>query len=290
MKHRAAGRKPLRETTTTRLTLSVKEENALVDWVFRLHRLGVPARPSRLVEMAEYIRQSRSAKKLPPLGKNWASRFIKRHPTIKTVLSQKIDKIRWDCVSKESCEKWFNHFEETVREHRILDSNVYNMDEKGCVLGLSERAKVLIPSESQEAYKKQPGNRESVTIIECVNGAGEVIPPFIIWSAKEHRNNWIPLSLDKSMDGTVFATSPNGYTDHELSYEWVSKVFHPATVQRCRGHTKLLVMDGHSSHLTGNLLGFCHDNNILPICLPSHTTHVLQPLDDASGHWHTTIE
>ena len=81
------------------------------------------------------------------------------------------------------------------------------------------------------------------------------------------------------MDGTVFATSPNGYTDHELSYEWVSKIFHPATIERCRGHTRLLVMDGHSSHLTGDLLGFCHDNNILPICLPSHTTHVLQPLD-----------
>jgi hypothetical protein len=118
------------------------------------------------------------------------------------------------------------------------------MDEKGCVLGLSERAKVLIPAKSHVAYKQQPGNRESVTIIECVNGAGEVIPPFIIWSAKEHRNNWIPLSLDKSMDGTVFATSPNGYTDHELSFEWVSKVFHPATVRRCRGHTRLLVMDG----------------------------------------------
>jgi len=106
-----------------------------------------------------------------------------------------------------------------------------------------------------------------------------VIPPFIIWSAKEHRNNWVPLSLDKSMDGTVFAVSPNGYTDHELSFEWISKVFHPATAQRCRGHTRLLVMDGHSSHLTGDFLGFCHDNNILPICLPSHTTHVLQPLD-----------
>ncbi|KAN0082117.1 hypothetical protein V8E54_003415, partial [Elaphomyces granulatus] len=59
VKHRAAGRKTLRETATTRLTLSAKEENALIDWVFRLHRLGVPARPSRLVEMAEYIRQSR---------------------------------------------------------------------------------------------------------------------------------------------------------------------------------------------------------------------------------------
>jgi hypothetical protein len=116
-------------------------------------------------------------------------------------------------------------------------------------------------------------------IIESVNGAGDVIPPFVIWSVKEHRNNWIPLTLDKSMDGTVFAISPNGYTDPELSFEWISKVFHSATVQRCRGHTRLLVMDGHSSHLTGELLGFCHDNNILLTCLPAHTTHMLQPLD-----------
>jgi DDE superfamily endonuclease/Tc5 transposase-like DNA-binding protein len=274
VRHRAAGRKPADETTTSRLALDVKEEKALLDWVFQLHRLGVPARPSRLREMSEHIRQ-----KLPPLGKNWVSRFIKRHPEIKTVMSAKIDKQRWDCVSKASCEKWFGNFETAVREYQILDSNIYNMDEKGCILGLSERAKVLIPSDSDVSYKQQPGNRESVTIIESVNGAGDVIPPFVIWSAKEHRNNWIPLSLDKSMDGTVFAISPNGYTDHELSFEWISKVFHPATVQRCRGHTRLLVMDGHSSHLTGELLGFCHDNNILPICLPSHTSHMLQPLD-----------
>src|ERR1700684_1150493 len=280
VRHRAAGRKPIGEIAASRLTLNTKEENVLVDWVFRLHRLGVPARPSRLLEMAEYIRESRSAAgKVPHLGRHWTTRFLKRHPEIKSVLSVKIDKNRWDSVSREKCGKWFNNFEKTVKEHRILDSNIYNMDEKGCILGLSERAKVLIPSESEVSYKQQPGNRESVTIIECVNGAGDVSPPFIIWSAKEHRNNWIPLSLDKSMDGTVFAISPNGYTDHELSFEGVSKIFHPATVQRCRGHTRLLVMDGHSSHLTGKLLGFCHDNNILPICLPAHTTHVLQPLD-----------
>src|SRR5882762_1019431 len=74
VRHRATGRKPVDETTTSRLILDVKEEKALVDWVFQLHRLGVPARPSRLREMSEHIRQSRSAEKLPPLGKNWVSR------------------------------------------------------------------------------------------------------------------------------------------------------------------------------------------------------------------------
>jgi hypothetical protein len=38
-------------------------------------------------------------------------------------------------------------------------------------------------------------------------------------------------------------------------------------------------MDGHNSHLTGKFLGFCHDHKILPLCLPAHATHALQPLD-----------
>jgi DDE superfamily endonuclease len=114
------------------------------------------------------------------------------------------------------------------------------MDEKGCILGLSERARVLISASSDVSYKVEPGDRESVTIIECVSGGGDTLPPFIIWSAKEHRNNWIPMSLDESMKGSAFATSPKGYTGHELSFEWVSKIFHPATARKCRGHTSTL--------------------------------------------------
>jgi hypothetical protein len=176
-------------------------------------------------------------------------------------------------------EGWFNLLKSAKEEHRILDSNVYNMDEKGCILGVSEKARVLIPSRSRVKYVKQAGNRESVTVIECISSSGVAIPPFVIWKAQTHRNNWIPLTMRQSMNGTAFATSPNGYTDHELGFEWLRTVFHPATVQSARGHTRLLIMDGHSSHLSSEFLGFCHDHNILPLCLPPHTTHLLQPLD-----------
>jgi hypothetical protein len=94
------------------------------------------------------------------------------------------------------------------------------------------------------------------------------------------------------MEGTVFTTSPNGYTDHEPGFEWVSKVFHPATAGPSRGRTRLLLMDGHSSHLTSQFLGFFHDHDILPLCLPPHTTHMLQPLDVGCfaplAHWYRT--
>ena len=38
VRHRAAGRKPVLETAT-RLAMDTREEKALVDWVFQLHRL-----------------------------------------------------------------------------------------------------------------------------------------------------------------------------------------------------------------------------------------------------------
>jgi hypothetical protein len=207
------------------------------------------------------------------------TKFTKRHPEIKSVMGARLDKERWNSVTRESMEGWFNLLKSVKEEYRILDSNIYNMDEKGCILGISEKARVLIPSSSRVKYIKQAGDRESVTVIECIRSSGVAIPPFVIWKAHTHRDNWVPVTMRQSMDGTAFATSPNGYTDHELGFEWLRTIFHPATVQSARGHTRLLIMDGHSSHLTSKFLGFCHDYNILPLCLPPHTTHLLQPLD-----------
>ena len=46
-----------------------------------------------------------------------------------------------------------------------------------------------------------------------------------------------------------------------------------------RGEARLLVLDGHGSHLTLDFFTFCLAHNIHPLCLPAHSTHLLQPLD-----------
>ena len=38
-------------------------------------------------------------------------------------------------------------------------------------------------------------------------------------------------------------------------------------------------MDGYSSHYTLEFLEFCTKNDIIPFGLPTHSTHLLQPLD-----------
>jgi hypothetical protein len=40
-----------------------------------------------------------------------------------------------------------------------------------------------------------------------------------------------------------------------------------------------LILDGHNSHCTFTFCKYAADNKIIIICLPSHTTHALQPCD-----------
>jgi hypothetical protein len=45
------------------------------------------------------------------------------------------------------------------------------------------------------------------------------------------------------------------------------------------GKYRMLVLDGHRSHLTTEFDHTCTKNNIIPICMPPHSSHLLQPLD-----------
>ena len=55
--------------------------------------------------------------------------------------------------------------------------------------------------------------------------------------------------------------------------------FDPATKEKAAGQTHVLLMDGHGSHYTLELLKYAQANNIVILGYPLHCTHVLQGLD-----------
>ena len=71
--------------------------------------------------------------------------------------------------------------------------------------------------------------------------------------------------------------SSNGWTDNELGLEWLQKCFEPET--RDGDEYRLLILDGHASHVSTKVIKFCLASKIIPLCLLAHTTHLLQPLD-----------
>ena len=58
-----------------------------------------------------------------------------------------------------------------------------------------------------------------------------------------------------------------------------SRCFEPQTRRTLKGQYRLLILDGHASHISTKVIVFCISNDIILLCLPPHTTHILQPLD-----------
>ena len=68
-------------------------------------------------------------------------------------------------------------------------------------------------------------------------------------------------------------------TDSELGYKWLVKDFNAQTKDKAEGHTHVLLMDGHCSHYSLDLLEYAQMSNIVILGYPPHCMHVLQGLD-----------
>lgn len=51
------------------------------------------------------------------------------------------------------------------------------------------------------------------------------------------------------------------------------------TKARSTGHYRLLILDGHESHHSVDFEKYCEENHIITLCMPPHSSHLLQPLD-----------
>jgi len=68
------------------------------------------------------------------------------------------------------------------------------------------------------------------------------------------------------------------YAD-DLALHWLKEVFDPNTRRRTVGTHRLLILDGHGSHVTPEFDKYCTENCIVALQMPPHSSHLLQPLD-----------
>lgn len=56
-----------------------------------------------------------------------------------------MDQTRKDSTNLPTLEAWFKLYLEVQKQYDIPDDDVYNMDEKGCMKGIGEGSKVIVP-------------------------------------------------------------------------------------------------------------------------------------------------
>ncbi|OHW94805.1 pogo transposable element with krab domain [Colletotrichum incanum] len=165
----------------------------------------------------------------------------------------------------------------TIAKYGIVDSDIYNFDETGFMMGVIAAGMVVTSTERRSNTKMaQPGNREWVTVIQAINSQGYNVPPYIIVAGQYHLSTWY--TETSSTPDWVIATSVNGWTTNERGLDWV-KHFDRHTKPQTKGKYSLLVVDGHESHHSADFELYCKANDIVTLCMPAHSSHILQPLD-----------
>ncbi|KAF1982819.1 CENP-B protein [Aulographum hederae CBS 113979] len=128
---------------------------------------------------------------------------------------------------------------------------------------------------SKRTYTKSPGTREWASLLECVSTDGRDIIPLVIFKGKSLQTAWFSMDTPSCH----YTTSENGWTSNNIGLKWLEMKFLPETKPTDPQEWRLLICDGHGSHTTVEFMKIAKDNRVFIIYLPSHTSHVLQPLD-----------
>ena len=100
------------------------------------------------------------------------------------------------------------------------------------------------------------------------------MPPYIIFEGKQVQRAWITACLNPE---TVIRVSDSGWTNSDIALDWLDH-FDLYTKPRLQGIYRLLILDGHESHVSMQFVEYCETHKIVLLRLP-HSTHILQPLD-----------
>ena len=272
--HRSKGIFFRRDTYPNCRKLTPTEEQTIVQHILDLDSRGFAPRLCEVGDMADKLMAAKGGQ---PVGKNWPARFVTRTSKLKMAFNRAKDRQRILQEDPKVIGAWFKLVEGTKDKYGISDQDVHNFDETGFQMGVIGSMKVVTGSERRSRPNLiQPGDREWVTVIQSICSSGEATPPFIIYKGRVHISAWYQeINIPRDWKLSV---SENGWTNNELGVAWL-KHFDASTKARQVGAYRLLILDGHESHQSQEFKDYCLEHKILTLCMPAHSSHILQPLD-----------
>jgi hypothetical protein len=158
------------------------------------------------------------------------------------------------------------------------------MDEKGFLLSITGRSKRVFSrplfKSRQVRQSLQNSSREWISILACICADGSYVDPALIYqsNAETLQSSWVE-EIDSNSHRVFVSSSTSGWSNNQISVGWLKQVFDRYTKPESGRSYRLLIVDGHGSHLTMDFIDYCDRNRILLAIFPPHSTHTLQPLN-----------
>jgi hypothetical protein len=113
------------------------------------------------------------------------------------------------------------------------------------------------------------------------------LPPFVVYKSKNIKPEWT------SWEGAKYSSSDSGWMKTANFIHWLDDIFCPFARDRAPEDYEgpvFLILDGHTSHVSIDVIKTARENNVVLVRLPSHSTHLMQVLDvsffgPAKKHW-----
>ncbi|KAM5529280.1 transposase [Fusarium oxysporum f. sp. phaseoli] len=243
LRDRCAGAQDITTARQKDLSLTVVQEEDLVNYIIERERAFQPLTKQEIHDFAQAL--SAVNGDISYLGKNWVDRFISRHQTIEMKPSRVIDAARKRCTGVQ-----------------IGETN------GGTVAG-------TVMTSSSERIKSD--NSTWSSILESISADGRRLTPTVVFTGENLQGQWFP----SVFPDWKYTTSPTGWSNADIFLKWFMEVFIPETTPSDPSQWRLLVLDQHKSHITAELMKKAWLNKIWLSWLPSHSSHITQPLDVA---------
>jgi len=185
------------------------QENAMNQYVADIERMGGSVSLFKMKEAANAIHQNDKLKVSPQgheqpvkkLGKHWAERFVKRTGALDVVIQKPLEVKRQKAHNPNKVRDYFDVLHRAIKD--VHPKDIWNMDEIGFQIGMGGKRKIVTTDTSKikSHYIASYSDRESLTIVEAVNAAGDVIPPMILFSGTiihaQNARNGLPDAVDR---------------------------------------------------------------------------------------------
>ena len=256
--------------------LTKDEEAKLVEYIVSMADMGFGLTKEDIRRLAFRIADS-SGRAHPfhdgMAGRAWLTGFMVRHPNLTARTAQPLS---YSCAKCANVETVYNYFAKLGAAYARLNllakpMQIFNVDEVGISV-VHKPGKVITEVGRKNVWSITSSEKgRNHTILCCVSASGFALPPFMIYPRKRMNEKL----KSGALPGTCFHCSDNGWITQDLYIRWFE--FFLANIPPAR--PVLLIEDGHSSHISIEVIEMAHANDIHLLCLPSHTTHILQPLD-----------
>ncbi|CAN0191161.1 unnamed protein product, partial [Ascophyllum nodosum] len=262
--------------------LTLEEENSLEDaliWAAHRH-LGV----GRL-ELKQAVTKLCNDGRLVPwdrvngLGRKWLDLFLRRHPRLSERSCRIYEANRITADDEPRLRSFYANWKELITRLQPQPDHIWNTDETGALT--VEPAQRVIAERGQKVVgTKRSNSRENTTVVATINAAGTATPPLIIFKGQRVQAAWLG---NGGPPESKFAATDSSFMQGAVFVNYITD-FHHFIVKNglADGKPHILVLDGHASHVNLDVIQLAMTLNIELFQLPSHSSHMTQPLDVAA--------